>query len=384
MDIILAHPFLYQRGGAERVVLEIAKKFNPIIYSVVYQPENTFPEFKDFDLRILKPSPLEAPFFFLNNDIRRSGAVSAGLRYYSTGIKDDYDVINAQGTPSEWIRNRNERVCWFCHSPNREAFDLYDFRMKELSLPRKALNVALISGYKFFEFRTVPKIEKIIANSEITNGRIKKYLNRQDAEIIHPGVDANEFRNEGYGKYFLYPSRITPEKRFEYAIEAFREFSAKNRNKGFKLVIAGFLPKKPREMQYLEKIKKLAEGIPVEFKVDTDTKELVSLYANSYAILFCAVNEDWGLIPLEAMASEKPCISVNEGGPTYSIVDGETGFLVDSAQEMAQKMAYLAENPDENEKMGKAGRKRVLKNYTWDVFLDKMEKSFKEVAAMKK
>ncbi len=382
MDLVMAHPFLFQRGGAERVVLEIAKKFNPVIYSVLYQPENTFPEFKEFDIRILPPSPLEKPFFFLNNDIRRSSAVSAGFRYYFNRIREDYDVVNPHGTPSEWIRNRNERVCWYCHTPNREAFDLYEFRMKELSLPRKALNATLLSGYKLFEFNTVPRIEKILTNSEVSKSRIAKYLKRSDAEVISPGVNPKEFRNDGYGKYFLYPSRITPEKRFEYAIEAFREFSRKQ--KGFKLIIAGFVPKKEREAKYFEKIKGLAQGLEIEFRPDTSHEELVSLYANSYAVLFCAVNEDWGLIPIEAMASEKPCISVNEGGPAYSIVNGETGFLVNSAQEMSEKMLLLAQNPDENEKIGKAGRKRVLQNYTWEIFLGKIEKSFKEVSAMKK
>ncbi|VVB98582.1 Trehalose synthase [uncultured archaeon] len=394
MDLVIAHPFLSQRGGVERVVLEIAKKFNPVIYTVTYQPESTFSEFKDFDVRVLPRSALEKPFFFLRGDARRSGAVSAGFRYYLTKIKDDYDVINAHGTPSEWIRNRNERVCWYCHSPNREAFDLYEFRMRELSLPRKILNSGLISAYKAAENSAVPRIEKIVCNSEVTNARIKKYLDRNDAEVISPGVDPKEFSNEGYSKYFLCPSRIVPEKRFEYAIEAFRAFCARKKGlpdasgkfspntsaKGWKLVISGFLPKNYRERKYLEFLKRLADGLEVEFKLDVSDPELKKLYANYYSVLFSAMNEDWGLVPLEAMACEKPCISVNEGGPALSIKDGKTGFLVNSPAQMAEKMLLLAENPGENEKMGKEGRKHVLKNYTWGIFLDTLEAAFKEAA----
>ncbi len=383
MELIVAHPFLYQRGGAEKVVLEIAKRFNPVIYSVIYQPENTFPEFRDFDVRVLPASLLEKPFFFMGNDIRRSGAIAAGFRYYFTKIREDYDVINAHGTPSEWIRNRNERVCWYCHTPNREAFDLHEFRMKEFSLQKKALNAGLLSAYKAVEFQVVPKIEKIVTNSEISNQRISNYLKRRDAEIIHPGVDPKQFRNDGYGNYFLYPSRITPEKRFEYVLEAFRVFSAAQKQKRWKLMLAGFLQKNERELRYFEKLKKLANGLNIEFRLDADSDELLSLYANAYAVLFSAINEDWGLVPLEAMASEKPCISVKEGGPTYSIIDGETGYLVNSPLEMAQRMLALAGDPDKNETMGKAGRARILKNYTWDIFLAGMESAFRSVAGGK-
>jgi glycosyltransferase involved in cell wall biosynthesis len=381
VDVLIVHPFLHQCGGVERVVLEIAKKFNPIIYSIIYEPENTFPEFKEFNVQILPKSLFETPFFFLKNDQRRYNAIAAGFRYYLTKIRDDYDVINAQGSPSEWIRNKNERVCWYCHSPNREAFDLYEFRMRYLSLPRRVLNVGLLNIFKTAEYHVVPKIEKILTNSQVTNERIKKYLNRYDAEVIHPGIEPKEFRNDSYEKYFLYPSRIVPEKQFEYAIDAFRIFSSKK--KGWKLILAGFLPKREREQKYLEYLKAYSSNLNIEFRIDIDDKELKNLYANSYCVLFSAINEDWGLIPLEAMASEKPCISVNEGGPKYSIINNKTGFLVNSQQEMAEKMLYLAENPDITEKMGKAGRRHVIKNYTWKIFLNKIEKAFKEVARMK-
>jgi len=377
MDLIVAHPFLQQMGGAERVVLEIAKKFNPVIYSVIYEPEKTFPEFKEFDIRILPESSMEAPFFFLKNDPRRYTAVSAGFRYLYTKLKDDYDVINAQGVPSEWIRNKNERVCWFCHSPNREAYDLREWRMAKLSAPKKAVNATLIEIFRQAEGRVVPKIESICTNSEITNERIKGYLGRNDATIIHPGIDPREYSCESYDKFFFYPSRFVPEKRFEYVIGAFREFSKKH--KGWKLVLAGFLHNTRRELDYLEQLKKLSEGLGVEFKINASRKELSFYYSRCYAVLFSAINEDWGLIPLEAMASSKPCISVNEGGPKYSILHDQTGYLVNSPNEMADRMNLLAEYPDIVEKMGKAGRKRVLENYTWKIFLDKMEKEFERV-----
>jgi len=378
MDLVIAHPYLHQMGGGERVVLEIAKRFNPVIYSVIYEPGKTFPEFKEFDVRILPSSRLEAPFFFLRNDPRRYNAIRAGFSYQFAKIRHDYDLINAHGTPSEWIRNRNERVCWFVHSPNREAYDLYDFRMSQLPSWKKPINWGMIKAFKSVEERIVPKIEKICTNSEVTNERIKKYLKRDDAEVIHPGIDPDEFSCGQYQKYFLYPSRIVPEKRFEYVIEAFREFS--KTRKGWKLMIAGFLHDSAREQEYFARLKQLSAGLSVEFILNPDRPKLVTLYSNCYAVLFSAMNEDWGLIPLEAGASSKPTISVNEGGPVFSINDGETGYLVNSISEMSNRMKALADNTGLSQALGKSARERVAANYTWKIFLDKLEAAFREVS----
>lgn len=381
MDLIIAQPFLNQMGGVERVVLEIAKKFNPTIYSIVYEKEKTFSEFKEFEIKILPKSAAEMPFFFLHGDDRRSSAVAAGFRYYGFKVKEEYDVINAQGTPSEWIRNKNERVCWYCHSPNREAFDLYSWRMARLPAWKRPINWGLIQAYKIAEGKTVPRIEKICTNSEVTNKRIKKYLGRSDAKVISPGIEPKEFECESYEKFFFYPSRIVPEKRFEIAIEAFKEFYRRSKDKKWKLVIAGHFHNTSREKKYFEWISKISKGYPIEIRINIAEKELRKLYSNCYGTLFCAVEEDWGLIPLESMASYKPCISINEGGPKYSIKNEKTGFLVKDYYEMAKRMFELSLDKDLTEKMGKEGRKHVVNNYTWKIFLEGIKKAFQETSS---
>jgi len=374
MDVVLVHPYLNQRGGGDRVILDIAEKFNPVIYTTVYEPENTFPGFRDFDVRIMPKSAIE-PTLFL--DPRRANALRAGLRFYFGRIREDYDVINANGSPSEWIRNRNPRVCWLVYSPSREAFDLYGWRMARLRFPQKQLNYGFIRAFRHVEYSVVPRIEKLCAISEVAEERIRKYLHRSDAEVIHPGIDPRGFEPGDYGKYFFIPSRIVPEKQLEFSINAFRMFSAGHRD--WKLVISGFNP--DPSGAYLGELKSLASGLNVEFRVNPAEKEFHELYSGCYATLFSAINEDWGLTPLESMACEKPCISINEGGPRYSIVDGKTGYLVNSAHEMAEKMDYLSENPAENATMGKAGRKRVLENFTKEIFLQKLGKAFRDASA---
>ena len=378
MDLVITHPFLIYRDGVSRVILEIAKKYDPVIYVVRYSKETTFSGFKEFDIRILPKSKLEKPFLFLRNDPRRYYAAISGIRYLLAKIPDSYDVINAHGTPAEWIRNKNDRVVWYCHSPNREAFDLYSYRMSMLPFHKKILNWFLIQCYKIPEYAIVPKIEKIATNSEVSKERISKYLGRDDAIVVNPGVDIERFHNESYEKYFFYPSRIVPEKRFEFAIEAFKIFH-KNFSY-FKLIIAGSLQEEEKSRAYIQKLRELAKGYPIEFRINIAEEELLKLYSNSYAVLFSAINEDFGLVPLEAMACEKPIIAVNEGGPRYTIINGKTGFLVNSPKEMAEKMITLAKDPSMVEKIGKEGRKLVKEKYTWKNFLSSLGKIFKEVA----
>lgn len=373
MDLAIAHSFLRMMGGGERVVLEIAKKFNPVIYTAFYEPENTFEEFKEFDVRVLPKSKMEIPFFWLKGDKRRFGAVAGGFRFSFHKIKDDYDVLNCQGCPSEFFAMRNERVCWYIHSPNREAFDLRDYRLSRMPIHKQMISMSLTEVYKAVEFSVLPKIKYLVANSQTTNERIKKYFNRNDAEIINPGVDTERFTCSSYDKYFLYPSRIIPEKRFEFVIEAFKLFHKER--KDFKLLIVGFA----QNQEYLDSLKKCAEGYPVEFVLSPSDEKFAEIYSNCYATLFSAMDEEWGLVPLESMSARKPCISIAEGGPRETIVHSKTGFLVHSWYEMKEWMLFLAENPNLVEEMGKEGRKRVLKNYTWDIFHSKMRRKFKEV-----
>ncbi|MEM3399488.1 MAG: glycosyltransferase [Candidatus Micrarchaeia archaeon] len=371
--LALVHPYLYTKGGAERVVLKIAQHFNAKIYCSIYDKENTFPEFSELDVEVIKKGFMGYLPSFIPK--RARDAAISGYQFYTLKIKD-YDVVNAHGTPSEWVRNRNAPVVWYCHTPNREAFDLYEWRMRRRNLYEKLVFWSFIQAYKFFEFKTVPKIEHVFANSENTKNRLKKYLG-VDAQVLNPCVDYDRFRCDAYDKFFLYPSRITPEKRFEFAIEAFKKFS--ERNKGWKLVIAGALLRQRKEhVAYYEQIRSML-GDMGEIMLDVDSKTLTDLYARCTAVLYTPVDEDFGIVPLEAMASCKPCIAINEGGPK-EVIPKEAGFLISSPAEMAEKMGYIANNIVDAEKMGKAGRAHVEKNFSWKAFLNKFERVVRQLA----
>lgn len=371
MKLRIVTPFLENKGGLERVILKIAEYFDATIHCLNYDSENTFPEFKNLDIQFAKKGFLSK----LPLSKRMSSAIEAGKYFYNLKL-DDYDVINAHQTPSEWISNKNKRVIWYCHTPNREAYDLYKWRMKNRGLFSKAMFWTSIEAFKFIEKRTVPKIDYIFTNSLNSKERIKKYLNRE-SEILYPAVDIEKFNCSSYDKFFFYPSRIVPEKRIEYAIEGFKKFSIKN--KGWKLIVAGGLSNKFEHKNYLERLKLICnEDISIEINVNDE--RLIELYSKCFSVLYTPVNEDFGLVPLEAFASSKPCIAVNEGGPKETIIDGVDGFLINNSDELAQKMEFLINNESVAYEMGKNGLDKVKKKFSWKAFFDRFEKKAKEMS----
>ncbi|MGC8662238.1 MAG: glycosyltransferase [Candidatus Micrarchaeia archaeon] len=372
MKLLIIQPYLNLRGGAERVILSIARHYDAKIYTTEYNKRTTFQEFRDFDIKVVKkhiPLSDKLPY-------RASQGLRYGYTFYNLALKEDYDLINAHISPSEWIRHKNKRVLWYCHTPPREVYDLYSERMKNRNYTEKFVYATFTRAYKFITEGIIKEIEGIATNSENTASRIKKYFNR-DAEIINPAVDFENFSNKGDEKYFFYPSRIIPNKRQEYAINAFKKFEKKK--EGYKLIIAGTLSNDIEHIKYFEKLKKMADS-RIEFKINIGDAKLKELYAGSTAVLFTAINEDYGYIPLEAMASSKPIISVNEGGPRETIINGKTGFITNSEEEMAEKMLFVAEHPDTAEKMGKLGRENVEKNYSWNMFFKKFDRLANQIA----
>lgn len=374
MKLILLQPYLNLRGGVERVILKMAQHYKASIFTLEYEKDSTFPEFADLDIKIIgKDVPLAEKLPY-----RASQGFRYGYNFYNIKIKEDYDVLNPHISPSEWIRHKNERVLWYCHTPPREVYDLYEARMQNRSYKQKLIYAALVGTYKLMARGITKNIEEIATNSNTTAQRIKKYYKRE-ATVVNPGIDFKDFSNDGDDNYFLYPSRIIPTKRQDYVINAFGQFTKRMKDSKYKLVIAGTLSNDPEHQKYMNKIKAMAKGLPVTFRTNLNESQLKSLYAKSTAVLFAAMNEDYGFIPLEAMSSEKPIISVKEGGPKETIVDGKTGFLVESPSEMAEKMVTVATDSAAAEKMGKEGRKLVEKRYSWESFFNNLDPLLEKV-----
>lgn len=374
MKVLIAQPYINLKGGVDRVILKVAEHYKARILTLEYDRKGSFDEFSKLDIEVVgKKVPLSRMLPY-----RASQGFRYGYGFYNLKLEEGYDVINAHISPSEWIRHRNERVLWYCHTPPREVYDLYDTRMKGRGTREKLVYAAMAKAYRMIANGVTKDIEEIATNSETTKQRIMKYYSRS-ATVINPGIDSSGYEDSGDERFFLYPSRILVNKRQDYVIDAFKRFSKLGKGR-YGLVIAGSLSGDPEHRRYYDRLREMAKGSNVKILSNLSEEKMKELYSRCSAVLFAAINEDFGFIPLEGMASGKPVISVNEGGPRETVVDGKTGFLVNSPKEMAERMLFVSEHRDLAGRMGREGRRRVEKEYSWDRFFKRLDPLMRKVA----
>ncbi len=363
MKIALYFPWLCAKGGIERVILEHVKrsKHTFTIFTNLHEPENTFEEFKHFDVRVVNRINSKKSLF-------ERGIASLKILSTKMNLREYDALLIHTGGAGEVIalKNHSLPILCYCHTPLRIAHDFYEAYARKAPFWQRQFIKLGIRLYKILEKKSWKKLTFVVCNSNNTKQRIlrAKLAPESKVTILNPGVDTDKFKTCKFEKYFLALSRVTFYKRFHLLIEAFKMF--KMRNKEFKLVIAGSAAEKDKP--YLDYLKKLAgDDKDITFASPSE-KEAKELFENCYAYLFAAINEDWGIAPIEAMAAGKPVISVNEGGPLESIENGKTGFLVPATPEaFAEKMEKLARNEKLAKQMGAAGKK-AAKKYDWKLF----------------
>jgi len=174
--------------------------------------------------------------------------------------------------------------------------------------------------------------------------------------------------------YILYTSRHEPWKKFDWAIEVVSQVLVKYLN--LKLVIPG------AETALTSRLKDLADRLGVREKViftgTISQRSLWDLYQNAAVYIFTSPQEDLGIVVEEAQAAGTPVVAWNSGGPTVTVVDGETGYLVEPfyLKRMADRIVYLLKNPSVRNQMGYAAWEHIKKNFSWQKHFDILEKEF--------
>jgi glycosyltransferase involved in cell wall biosynthesis len=177
--------------------------------------------------------------------------------------------------------------------------------------------------------------------------------------------------------YILYTSRHEPWKRFDWAIEVMA--LVLNRYPDVRLVIPG------AETTVTPKLKELVNNLGIEEKViftgPINQRSLWKLYQNAAIYIFTSPKEDLGIVVQEAQAGGVPVVAWNSGGPTVTVDNGKTGYLVEPyhLKEMSERIVSLLNDHKVRDKMGKAAWEHINKNFSWKRHIDTLEKSFKNV-----
>lgn len=313
MSIAIVHDRLCNRGGGEKVAVTIARALGGDIYTANYKPENTF-EVQN-SIRVTNPMPdmsWEKWYALVRMLDARSFSRLKELR--------DYDVLWMSGMWAPFAARNNPRNILYCHSPNRGIYDLGESLRKRQKFPWGQAFDLWRLFWKRMDQRAVSHVKRIVCNSRNVQKRIKKYWGR-DAEILYPPVNLEDFYFERFGSFWLSVGRVMEEKRIDLQLDTFERLPKE------RLIIVGSAE---YGTAYQKRMEERIRGMKnVEWKGRVGGKELSDLYANCKGTIQTALDEDFGYVPPESMASGKPCIAVNEGGFRESIEDGKTGILVD-------------------------------------------------------
>lgn len=326
MKIAIFHDYFGAIGGGEKVVIEMAKILDAdIITTDTDAVKKIDPSVRVISLgTTIKFPPLKQ--------------ISATFRFFFCDFSKEYDLFIFTGNWSHAAAHRHHPNIWYCYTPVRAFYDLYATFLSRQGFLTRQLFRAWVSVHRFFDQRSIRKIDRIIAISGNVQSRILKYHNRS-SELIYPPVDTSLYRCIEYGNFWLSVNRLYPEKRIELQIEAFRQVPEEH------LVIVGGYSEGDHAAVYAEKIRRnLPPNVIIRGEVTGD--EIVDLYARCKAHICTALDEDYGLTPLEAMASGKPVVAVNEGGYRETVTD-KTGVLVaPSADSLAEAIRLVAQHPE--------------------------------------
>jgi len=368
MKIAVVHDYLFTKGGGERVVLSLVRNFKADLYTTIYLPEKTYPEFRKVPIFTNPLTTYPKKGIYQMEAVRKFRHLKISRGVYDNGYELQYDVIISSGNWAKHVavKSENHPIIHYEHTPVRVFYDLYENTKKRLPFFVRNVFKVWVWFMKRCDLEAVSKLDKIITNSQNTRRRIKKFYNR-DAEVVYPPVDVKKFKYKESGDFFLSVQRIEPEKRVEIQIEAFRRLPNE------KLLVVG-VPGSNAEW-YFKKLKKKAPK-NVEFLGKVSDKKLIELYARCKAVIQTAIDEDFGLVPIEAMASGKPCLAVNEGGFRESIIHGKTGLLIDKPY--VENFVSAIKNFDKYEFDPKECRKRA-KLFSEENFIKRMKKVIENV-----
>ena len=263
------------------------------------------------------------------------------------------DLVVATKFPSYVVRHPEKRV-WLVHQ-FRQAYELDGTELGQFG--DSPDDRAIRRKVQALDRVALGEASRLFAISQNVANRVEASTGLTAEVLPHP-PQALEYRCENYGDFVLSVNRLDRAKRIDLLIEAAASDSS------LEIVIAGEGPDRER----LERLAR-ERGLNgrARFTGRIGESELADLYARCLAVYYAPVDEDYGMVPLEAFLSEKPVLTTTDaGGPLEVVSDGSTGLVVTpDVAEIARALGWLREHRDEAATYGRAG-KAIATEVTWD------------------
>lgn len=269
------------------------------------------------------------------------------------------DLVIATKFPSYAVRHPN-KVVWLFHQ-FRQAYDLHGTELGQFD--DDPASVATRRAIERLDRTTLGEARRLFSISGNVADRLQSSIGLQ-AEVLHPPPASLDFRCEEYGDFILSVGRLDRAKRVDLLLEA-----AATRD-GLRVVVAGDGPDRAR-LEALARELGLEGRVTFAGRVGDD--DLTDLYARCLAVYYAPVDEDYGLVPYEALMSAKPVVTTRDaGGPLEIVVDRETGRVCEpTPHAVADACLWLASHRDTTRELGLAGRERA-RSVTWDRVIERL------------
>jgi glycosyltransferase involved in cell wall biosynthesis len=317
VKIALVHDWLNTKfGGAEEVLVQAAAIFpDAPIYTLVYNP--TIASERLPASRIRTSSLQRLPGWLKQRPRYLLPLIPSAIEQFDFS---EYDVvISFSAAWSKGIITGPEtlHIC-YCHTPMRFVWDYWPRYIDEqrVGAIRKAAIHVLTSRLRLWDYYSSARVDRWIANSQTTADRIQKYYRQSADAIIYPGAEIGDMRpvdSSEKDSYMVTLGSLTPYKKIDMAIKACNRLKQR-------LIVIGDGSDRAR-------LEELA-GPTIEFvgRVASDRRN--DIVARAQALIF-PNEEDFGIVPVEAMACGTPVIAYGRGGLTETVKDGVTGRFFD-------------------------------------------------------
>ena len=322
MRIVLAHSHANTFGGGERAVFEVGRALMSAhdvrLLLGRFSARQTYPELASLPHQQF--GRLQWPVARLKNA--------------------DAIVANSFGANLLALRNA-ERVAYWVHS-TRSIF-LQPGAVRPDLLLRRAI-----------DWIAVRRARQVVANSRYTAGRLRQLYRREPDAIVNPGVDLALFRpgQPAEAGYAISVGRLSPEKGLDRLLDLWRDMP------DLPLHVVGSGP--PEVLRQWRAV--APHG--VIFRGPLTSADLAEAYRGAAIAVFAPRGEEFGLAPLEAMASGVPVVAWREGGLPETVLDGDTGYLVSDGVTFRQRVRLLIHDPELRQTFGEAARRRA-EEFSW-------------------
>jgi glycosyltransferase involved in cell wall biosynthesis len=309
--VAIIHYWLVGMRGGEKVIEALCRMF----------PQ------ADIFTHVVDPSSLSATLLKHRIETTRIGRLPMAKKMYQKYLPlmpraleeldlSGYDlVISSESGPAKGVIAPPDapHLC-YCHSPMRYLWDHYHVYRNSAGRLTRMMMPLMAHSLRQWDVTSAARVDGFAANSRFVAGRINKYW-RREARVVPPPVAVEDFSpvpQADLGDFYLWAGELVGYKRPDQAVEAFRKL-----DKPF-VVIGG-------PDSTVAELKKIA-GPKTTFLGKVPFPVLKEHMARCKALIFPG-EEDFGIVPVEVMASGRPVIAYGRGGILDTVIDGETGLL---------------------------------------------------------